>query len=77
VHGAGAILLLTQSGKQTCRIYKRRLYALREQIVDQTLEEQRTLLQVLLSAACYTHPIEFISLIEPHVFFVILTGTFV
>jgi aminoglycoside phosphotransferase family enzyme/predicted kinase len=50
---------------------------LREQdTVDRVIEDQRRLVQALRSPACYPHPVGRISIIETHISFVVLTGTF-
>jgi len=50
---------------------------LREQdTVDHLLEDQRRLVQALRTPACYPHPVGRISIIETHISFVLLTGTF-
>lgn len=50
---------------------------LREQeAVDQASEAQRRLVQALRDPACYPHPVGSISIIETHISFIVLTGTF-
>ena len=44
--------------------------------VDQAAEAQRRLVQALRDPACYPHPVGSISIIETHISFVVLTGTF-
>jgi aminoglycoside phosphotransferase family enzyme/predicted kinase len=45
-------------------------------IVDEVRENQRKLVQALRAPACYPHPVGRISIIETHISFVVLTGTF-
>jgi uncharacterized protein len=47
-----------------------------KETIDGALDDQRALVQALRSPACYPHPIGRISIIETHISFVILTGTF-
>ena len=47
-----------------------------QQTADRALDDQRALVQALRSPACYPHPVGRISIIETHISFVILTGTF-
>ena len=50
---------------------------LREQdAVDQAFGAQRRLVQALRDPACYPHPVGRISMIETHISFIVLTGTF-
>ena len=50
---------------------------LREQeALNQAFEAQRRLVQALRDPACYPHPVGRISIIETHISFVVLTGTF-
>jgi aminoglycoside phosphotransferase family enzyme len=50
---------------------------LREQeAVDQASEAQRSLVQALRDPACYPHRVGSISIIETHISFIVLTGTF-
>jgi hypothetical protein len=44
--------------------------------VDQASEAQRRLVQALRDPACYPHPVGSISLLETHISFIVLTGTF-
>ncbi|MEO8007951.1 MAG: hypothetical protein ABI728_05455, partial [Betaproteobacteria bacterium] len=47
-----------------------------QEAVDQASEGQRRLVQALRDPACYPHPVASISIIETHISFVVLTGTF-
>ncbi len=47
-----------------------------EEAVDQASETQRRLVQALRDPACYPHPVGSISIIETHISFIVLTGTF-
>ena len=44
--------------------------------VDQASAAQRRLVQALRDPACYPHPVGSISIIETHISFIVLTGTF-
>jgi len=44
--------------------------------VDQAGEAQRKLVQALRDPACYPHPVAGISMLETHISFIVLTGTF-
>ena len=48
----------------------------KQEAVDQAGEAQRTLVEALRNPACYPHPVGSISIIETHISFVVLTGTF-
>jgi hypothetical protein len=47
-----------------------------KEAIDQAFEAQRRLVQALRDPACYPHPVGCISIIETHISFVVLTGTF-
>ncbi len=47
-----------------------------KETVDGALDDLRALAQALRTPACYPHPVGRISIIETHISFVILTGTF-
>lgn len=47
-----------------------------QEAVDQASEVQRRLVQALRDRACYPHPVGRISIIETHISFIVLTGTF-
>jgi aminoglycoside phosphotransferase family enzyme/predicted kinase len=47
-----------------------------QEAVDQASEGQRRLVQALCDPACYPHPVGSISIIETHISFIVLTGTF-
>jgi aminoglycoside phosphotransferase family enzyme/predicted kinase len=47
-----------------------------QEAVDQASEGQRRLVQALRDPACYPHPVASISIIETHISFIVLTGTF-
>jgi aminoglycoside phosphotransferase family enzyme/predicted kinase len=47
-----------------------------KETVDGALDDLRALVQALRAPACYSHPVGRISIIETHISFVILTGTF-
>lgn len=48
----------------------------KQEAVDQASEAQRRLVQALRDPACYPHPVGSISIIETHISFIVLTGTF-
>ncbi len=47
-----------------------------QEAVDQASEAQRSLVQALRDPACYPHRVGSISIIETHISFIVLTGTF-
>ena len=47
-----------------------------QEAVDQASQAQRMLVQALRDPACYPHPVGSISMIETHISFIVLTGTF-
>ena len=47
-----------------------------QEAVDQLSEARRRLVQALRDPACYPHPVGSISIIEAHISFIVLTGTF-
>lgn len=48
----------------------------KQEVLDQASEAQRRLVEALRDPACYAHPVHPIRVIETHISFVVLTGTF-